>query len=142
MPRECNCNTICKNISLVSLISIHRSPHQCWIDPTYCRTLHHVLKCVHLAFGCIKLTSRASYSARALACQIEAWTGSQMNRVRIPAVRCIVTAAGFAFHCLNSPFYFIHQNGVHFLLARSNAEGIANTLPPMSLNVKCRRDRG
>ena len=88
------------------------------------------------SFGCIKLTSRASYSARALACQIEARSGSQMNRVRIPAVRC-VTAAGFAFYCLNSPYYFIHQNGVHYLLAQSNAEGIANTLPPMSLNVKC-----
>ena len=41
------------------------------------------------------MTSRASYPNRALACQIEAWTGSQMTRVRIPAVRC-VTAAGLA----------------------------------------------
>ena len=39
---------------------------------------------------------------------------------------------------LNSPFYFIQQNCVYYLLAQSNAEGIANTLPPMSLKVKCK----
>jgi len=89
-----------------------------------------------LSFGCIKLTSRASYPTRALACQIEAWTGSQQNRVRIPAVQC-VTAAGSAFFRLNSPFILFTKITFITSLVNGNAEGIANTLPPMSLNVKC-----